>query len=403
MNNNPSSTVIISSYSDYGIGGLATYIKLLTEGLQEQGAKVEIIARFYKKAMSATSYADSDIPNIVLGEGHQTHIVAPHRYWKPALRQLSRLTGVPFLQGTARRLYSLALGGTIQRAFPKKVDVVHYVGTGWELLGYIALSEARKRGAAFTIWPAVHPGEWGDGNLDLKLYCQADAIFTQSDFEKDHLISLGIAPEILHRCGLCPATESRGDGTQFREKHGLEDKLIILFIGRKDKGKGYHALREALPDIIKAVPNACLCAIGPNVEPPYSDVPENSFIDMGTASEQEKADALAACDVFCMPSTSEAFGIVYVEAWANSKPVVAGMAPAVQELVEEGVDGYCVSQRPADIAERVTQLLRDPEMRQRMGQAGFVKQQKYYTKDAIVKQHNAVFQNILSQIYSRCS
>ena len=374
------------------VGGLASYMRGLADGLS-QTSSVTVAARFSRAIGPAEMYAGAETPQTLDNGRYQTQIIAPRAVWRPALRRLISLVARPRLQPLARRLYCRAYGPSLSAVIPASADVVHYIGTGWELLGFAALAEARKRGAAFTVWPAVHPGTWGDSSLDILLYNKADAVFVQSHSERVHLIQQGVTPERLRVCGLAPAPAPVGDGAVFRRRHGLGDRHLILFVGRKDHGKGYHALREGMAAVLAAVPDACLVAIGPDCKPPYPPVPETALLDLGVADEAEKADALAACDVFCLPSAHESFGIVYVEAWAYGKPVVVGPAPAVQELIAEGEDGFCVSQDKDAIAGALVRLLHDPTLCRRLGDAGRRKQQEWYTWPAVLQVHQQVFED----------
>jgi glycosyltransferase involved in cell wall biosynthesis len=275
--------------------------------------------------------------------------------------------------------------------------VIHYVGTGWELLGFPALKEARRLGSVFTVWPAVHPGSWGDGPLDIHLYQQADAIFAQSQFEKKHLTALGVPGARVHVTGLAPAVEVQGCGARFRVKHGLRGRPLILFLGRRQKYKGFHELCRAMPIVLKMHPDTCLVSIGPWGEPPYPPVPAQAQLDLEKADEIEKADALAACDVLCVPSSGEAFGMVYVEAWSYGKPVVAGPAPAVRELVSDAVNGFCVDQRADEIAGALIRLLSDPALRMYLGSNGQRLQEQQFTWAAVAEVHKRVFEQALQR------
>lgn len=382
------------------VGGLASYLRGLADGLSAANS-VTVAARFNQAIGPAEMYAGAEVPQTLDNGRYQTRIIAPRTPWRPVLRRLISLVARPRLQPLARWLYRQAYRPSLGAAIPASVEVVHYVGTGWEMLGFAALTEARKRGAAFTVLPAVHPGTWGDSAWDVLLYNQADAVFTLSEAERRHLIRQGVTPERLHVCGLAPAPAPEGDGAAFRRRHELGDRPLILFIGRKDRGKGYHALREAMNAVLAAVPAACLVAIGPEREPPYPPVPESAVLDLGGASEREKADGLAACDAFCLPSAHESFGIVYVEAWAYGKPVVGGPAPAVQELITEGEDGCCVAQDKDAIADALIRLLCDPALRRRLGNAGRKKQQERFTWPAVVQVHQQVFQDAHAAVRRR--
>lgn len=382
---------IVAAASSEGTGGLASYLRYLAKGLSKE-CIVSVIARFTQTEAGSSDYAAAEMPCVLNHEGHQTQIIAPRRAWRPVLQRLISLVTRPALQPFAIWLYRRAYQPSLAVAMPAAVDVVHYIGNGWELLGFAALAEARNRGAVFTLLPAVHPGTWGDSPLDVSLYNQADTVFVLSEFERSHLISLGVEPARLHVTGLAPASAATGDAARFRQTHGLGDRPLVLFIGRKDRGKGYHALREAMPHVLDAVPDACLVAIGPDREPPYPPVPDTALLDLGRAEEADKADALAACNVFCLPSEQESFGIVYVEAWSYGKPVIGGDAPAVRELIEESVTGHCVSQEPSEIATALVRLLSDPAHARALGKAGYELQQKKYTWDAVVSTHHRIFE-----------
>jgi len=82
-------------------------------------------------------------------------------------------------------------------------------------------------------------------------------------------------------------------------------------------------------------------------------------------------DMFDACDVFVMPSRADSFGIVYLEAWARGKPVVAARAGAMPDVIRHGVDGVLVEfGNVKGIADAITSLLRDKGLRERLGDAG---------------------------------
>lgn len=391
----PLQVCLVAAASGEATGGLASYLRCLADHLSRD-CEVSVVARFTQTGTGASDYAAAEPPRALDHGRYRTRIIAPGAAWRPILRRLISLVSRPALQPLAQWLYRRAYQPSLAAAVPATVDVVHYVGTGWELLGFAALAEARRRGAAFTVLPAVHPGSWGDNRLDVSLYNQADAVFVLSQFERTHLARSGVHPSRLHLTGLAPASEASGDAARFRRRHGLADRPIILFIGRKDRSKGYHVLREAMTHILAAVPDACLVTIGPDREPPYPDVPETALLDLGLAAEDDKADALAACDVFCLPSEHESFGIVYIEAWAYGKPVVAGPAPAVAELVTDNQTGFCVPQSPQAVASVVVRLLRDPVLSQRVGAAGQALQRSQYTWEAVTETHRTLFHQATS-------
>ena len=128
---------------------------------------------------------------------------------------------------------------------------------------------------------------------------------------------------------------------------------MVSFMGRRDEGKDYHAILKAWPLVLARVPDAILLLAGKGGDE-YAyllhQLLADSFRDLGIVDDSTKAAVLAACDVFCLPSAHESFGIVYIEAWSRGKPVICGTAPACRELVEDGVTGLHATQVPAELA-----------------------------------------------------
>jgi glycosyltransferase involved in cell wall biosynthesis len=86
-------------------------------------------------------------------------------------------------------------------------------------------------------------------------------------------------------------------------------------------------------------------------------------VDMGTL-----AGEYGRCDVFCLPSVQEGFGIVFLEAMAAGKPVVAARAAAVPEVVRDGI--LVEPDNPEALAEALLTLYHDPHLRNSLGSAG---------------------------------
>jgi glycosyltransferase involved in cell wall biosynthesis len=387
---------MVSSNGPKGVGGLASYVRHLAAELDDTFVTLHV-SRFRGSGPTELTYTAREAPSRTSLDGRAATTIAPPTATLPLLRLARRLVYYPALQPAARRLFDAGFRHPLASAVSRDVDVVHSVGTGWEMLGFSALALARRRGAKLTVWPAMHPGVWGDSVLDARLYREADAVFAQSRYERDRLVELGVRVDRIVVTGLAPAAASSGDGVRFRTRHGLGDRPLVLFLGRKHRYKGYHALREAMAMVLAEQPTTCLVSLGPPGEPPYPPLPPGAELDLGLVDEAEKADALAACDVFCMPSAEEAFGIVYTEAWAYGKPVVGGPAPAVRELIREDVDGYATTQDCADIAAALVRLLGDRSLRERLGAAGRKRQLAEFTWPVVAERHRATFMAALGR------
>ncbi len=398
----PKHIAFVSTASRESPGGAEGYQRFISTKLARHSA-VAAAARFHCGSPPMPNYALQEAERTVGSLEFPTRIVASKPAWIPALGKLKHMMGRPPLQPLAIKIFTAAYADSLRRALPATLDIIHYVGVGWELFGFVALAEARRRGIPFCVTPFIHPGQWGDSALDAQFYRSADAIMAMSNYESAFLARMGVSERRLNFSGLAPGSEYLGDGARFRARYNLGDSPLVLFIARKQRYKGFHALCSAMDQIVQQVPGTCLVAIGPEGEPPYPVAPDGALLDLGplywTPEEQQlKADALAACDIYCMPSVAESFGMVYVEAWSYAKPVVAGTAPAVRELIAEGDTGFCVEQDPGEIAAILIRLLKNPELGRAVGMRGHALQQERYTWDEVTNRHLAAYSTVLAAL-----
>lgn len=364
-------------------GGLATYQRALAQELKKASAacRTEFLAFEESHSGMQSLHALPSACHVLTHQVDESRALWMHLASRPITHG--------FLDWMIQRAYRPALsGGEIPRA-----RVIHFVGTGWDFTGFGLREMARRRGARFTVWPAVHPGQWGDDRIDLRLYASADAVFCQSRHEASHLEGLGLDPTKVVLCGLPPMCLPGRDGGKMRDRWGSH-RPVVLFLGRRDRSKGYPALLEAWRTVLQQHPSALLLLAGPlgaGEKSPEINLQEGTFVDLGIPDEETKARALAACDVFCLPSAHESFGIVYVEAWSYGKPVVCGTAPAAREWIRDGETGLHTTQNPSDLAATLGRLLADADFRNRLGEAGRKFQQAALTWEIISQIHLKAF------------
>jgi glycosyltransferase involved in cell wall biosynthesis len=88
----------------------------------------------------------------------------------------------------------------------------------------------------------------------------------------------------------------------------------------------------------------------------------------GDVSMNQLATEYNRCDVFCLPSVQEGFGIVFLEAMAAGKPIVAAHAAAVPEVVRSGI--LAEPDNPEALADGILRLYRDPDLRESLAASG---------------------------------
>lgn len=174
------------------------------------------------------------------------------------------------------------------------------------------------------------------------------------------------------------------DASELRRELKLENKRVIVSVGRLVHRKGQDHLIQALPQILKSVPDAHILMVG---QGPYlshlkklvarHNLNEHvSFI--GRIQYAQLPQYICAGDVFAMPSRSrffglevEGLGIVYLEASACGLPVIAGSSGGAPDAVLDGVTGFVVDgENKHEIAAAAIKLLNDGDKAQAIGLAG---------------------------------
>ncbi len=277
------------------------------------------------------------------------------------------------------------------RKLMEGVDVVHCTCGGH--LGWAAAEAAHSLGLPVVCTPYVHPTHWGDGPDDVLYYKRCQAIVALLESDRRNLEGIGVPANLLHIIGVVPIVSPDADPAGFREKHGLADQPIVLYVGRMMDYKGFRTILQAAPEIWQHVPEARFVFAGPASPDEASafDDADPRVVFLGRCSDQEKSGALAACDLFCMPSTSEILPPVYLEAWSYGKPIIGGTAPGLPELIEGSGGGVAVEQNPETVAEAAMRLLTNPKLRTQYGDNGRRLVEENYSRKAVSGQLESLY------------
>ncbi len=215
----------------------------------------------------------------------------------------------------------------------------------------------------------------------------AKGIVANSNFTKDELLKLGAESEKIVVAYPCPNIKPKPlDQTEIDKvikREGLENKKIILTVGRLVKRKGHDMVIKALPRIIKQVPEAIYLIVGdgPMKSELQKLVYQNNLGErvkfLGKVSDQELNIYYQICDVFIMPSRQldngdvEGFGTVFLEANLFGKPVIGGRSGGIPEAIINGQTGLLVNPLDIeDIAAATTKLLLDEAYAAKLGTQG---------------------------------
>jgi glycosyltransferase involved in cell wall biosynthesis len=283
--------------------------------------------------------------------------------------------------------------------FGAGVDLVQNSRIGREGLSYASLKLARRLDVPFVFVPYHHP-RWKGWNYRqyIELYRRADAVIALTESERDSLVDFGVQDAKIHVTGMGPILADEWDGKRFRTRyHIAEDQPMVLFLGQKYKYKGLAAILRAAELVWKTFPHTSFVFVGPRTRFSrrlFAGIEDQRVIEINSVTLQEKTDALAACDLLCVPSTQESFGGVYTEAWMMGKPVIGGDIPAIREVISDAIDGYCVPQDAQQIATKIDLLLGAQEIREHLGRHGREKVLENYTWDKLSQKTEDIYKHI---------
>jgi glycosyltransferase involved in cell wall biosynthesis len=274
--------------------------------------------------------------------------------------------------------------GRIEEEF----DVVHATAFpyAWPLM--CARRLARRLGVPFLLTPFLHLGDPDDPSdrtrraytrpALLALLREADRVFVQTDGERQALVDRGFPAErlVLQGMGVDEETCTGGDRRAVRAAWNIAPgEVVVGHLANNSVEKGSVDLLRASKVAWMEGARFTVVLAGPampNFERFWESFgPRDRVRRLGVLDERQKRDFFAGLDVFALPSRSDSFGIVLLEAWANGAPNVGYRAGGIASVIRNGSDGLLV--RCGDIsalAAALRQLSEDAGLRQRLGEAG---------------------------------
>jgi phosphatidylinositol alpha-1,6-mannosyltransferase len=193
-----------------------------------------------------------------------------------------------------------------------------------------------------------------------------------------------------------------------RKRLAWGDRPVILTVGRLQKRKGHEQVLQALPTIRRLVPDVLYAIVGDGeerarLEQIASALSLQDCVKLhGEVGNEDLVAAYQQCDVFAMPNREvdgdfEGFGIVFLEAQACAKPVIAGDSGGAAEAMREPETGFIVRQDyPEELPRALIQLLTDEPLRRRMGAAGREWVVANFDWRILVKQASQLFSTVCS-------
>jgi len=268
------------------------------------------------------------------------------------------------------------------------LDAVHATAFPYSFPIMCGLRLARRRGVPFFITPFLHIGDIDNPNDRTRkqytkphlrwLLRQADGLFVQTRAERDIAVSLGVRDDRVHLQGLGvdPAECTGGDRERVRAEWNVEcNEVVVGHLANNSEEKGTCDLLRAAERLWNAGQRFRVVLAGPempNFRAFWEGFAMKQYVTrLGVLNDEQKRDFYTGIDVFALPSRTDSFGLVLLEAWANAKPNLVYRAGGPGELVQHERDG--LQAKCGDVVELAQQLARlvtDAELRHRLGGAG---------------------------------
>lgn len=205
----------------------------------------------------------------------------------------------------------------------------------------------------------------------LEQYRQSEAVFTMSRWLSEFLVrECGLPREKVHAVGGGINVDAA------RIRPGQKEGRRILFVGRNFVRKGGPLVVQAFSILRENyLQDAELYLVGASETDIRTALREREITPgeadwskihlLGNLGSERLADYYNLCDVFCMPSYFEAYGLVFAEALAYGLPCIGRDKFAMPEFIEDGCTGKLFSGEDAQsLAEDLWELLRDPKYRE---------------------------------------
>jgi D-inositol-3-phosphate glycosyltransferase len=385
-------------------GGMNVFIRAAAERVAAMGVDVDVFTRC----------RGHDLPEVQPLAGRSRLISVKAGPCAPVPKdELQRYAG-EFLGGMLRR----------ERVERRRYDLVHthYWVSGWvgqstkEIWDVPLVASFHTLGKVKNASLAV--GESPEPSVRLaaeeRVIADADRLVAATPAETSQLVGLYGADTDRIRVvppGVDHALFHPQPRDAARERLHLTGVRLVLFVGRLQAHKGPDLAVRAVAEAVSRDPAATRDVVlgvvgGPSGSGHGVDVAR--LLDLATAlgigdrvmffppqSQTRLADFYSAAEMVLVPSRSESFGLVALEAQASGIPVVAAAVGGLRYVVEDGVTGFLVEGHdPADHAGRVIELLRGRAEAQRMGRAA-VERSMRFSWDATAADLFGVYRELL--------
>ncbi len=288
-------------------------------------------------------------------------------------------------------------------------DVVHAFNLSWESGILAAADLARRRSLPLALTPFAHFGAGAGDRValnstmdhQLAVLRAADRVLVLTEVERRELIDLGVAANRL--VVVDSGSDPLPDGWEASAygRAGASPEPYAVFVGRASADKGALHAVEATLDLRRAGCGLSLVLVGSTTTEfdrllGGLDREERQAIHpLGLLAEADKHAVISRSRMLLLPSRSDSFGIVLLEAWAHGLPVIGARAGGIPAVIDAEENGLLVDYGDAaGLAAAMKRLLDDTGLATRLGEQGRAKLGRRYTWPGVARRVRAAYREM---------
>jgi len=374
------------------LGGAERVFQRIAEGLAGRGHEVTVLTsdalsteQYYHGVQDPPPQTETINGVRIIRQSLSTRIYRLFRYFGA----LNRIRGFASLFGSL--VFGPHFFKQFQTVLKLKFDAVIAGPTPTSTIFYGLLYKTVHPSSLLIFFPHMHVNDrLHTAAINIFVLKRAASVLALTEGEKRYLLNRGIKDQRLKRI------VNGVDDYLLRVPQQKNEALngCILFLGQEGEHKRIPLLIETMQTIWEqGHPNPLVIAgaranYSVAIDQKIKGLPErlrSKITRINDFPEQEKVGLLDSCLVLVNPSSYEAFGIVFLEAWARGKPVIGGRIPAVREIIKDGVNGFLFDpSKKVDLEDKITRLIRDSSLAERLGRAGQAEVKDRYVWSKIV-------------------
>ncbi len=415
-------------------GGGERYVAAVARGLVAAGWRVTVLTS------SAATEADFWQGTPMTSDGDEDGVRVIRRpvwpmpggrsgllLWRKAMVLLSTLPTDPAgaLMRMARRVP--AIDGLDEALAGLDADVLHAFNGSWESAMVAAYTRAlataplphpssflpHPSSLPLVVTPFAHLGEHDNDRVarnstmshQLRIMRAADRLLTLTTVEADGLARYRVPAERLGVIGSAadPPPADFRDSPYYAADHHEARGAFGVYIGRLSYDKGALHAADAIRTLRQRGRDIALLLIGSST-PEFeryrrglSPHEQAAIRPLGVLSDRDKHAVLSRAKFLMLPSRSDSFGIVLLEAWSHCVPVIAARAGGIPGVVDDGATGLLVPFADVEgLVAAAERLISDPPFAQRLGRQGYERLRSGYNWATVVERVAGHYQQVIA-------